>query len=164
MCIRPAATAIAALVVAASSSMTWAASDSSVLTRAGWQPLAGSDTAATDAGSTSAPDVTSGATLPAAPINAAVSATKPADTWTIREGFPIGEEIKDWAKRAGWRVVWQMPRDVIAAAATSFTGDFPSAVTDVVKTLAANGALIRAKIFDGNRTVLIQGPGVAPQQ
>ncbi|MCQ4437670.1 toxin co-regulated pilus biosynthesis Q family protein, partial [Clostridioides difficile] len=87
-------------------------------------------------------------------------ATPAAEVWTIREGFPISEELKSWGSRANWSVVWQMPRDVIAAATTPFSGDFPPALTDVVKTLAANGALIRARIFDGNRTVVVQGPGV----
>ncbi|MGF6604516.1 hypothetical protein P3T23_009272 [Paraburkholderia sp. GAS448] len=171
MRIRVAAMAIGTLVFAGASSMAWAADDSSALVVAGWQPLKGSDVAAAGAGTAStpaaaaaAPHVASGATQSAAPQKAAEPASKPAEVWIIREGFPIGEELKAWGSRANWNVVWRMPRDVIAPTTTSFTGDFPSAATDVVKTLAANGALIRAQIFDGNRTVVVQGPGVAPQQ
>lgn len=170
MRIRVAAVALGALVFASASTMTWAADDSSALVAAGWQPLKGSDTAAAVVGaaSTSAPTAASDSapvvTSSAAPQKAAEPPPKPAEVWTIRQGFAIGEELKAMGSRANWNVVWQMPRDVIAATTTSFTGDFPSAVTDVVKTLAANGVLIHAQIFDGNHTVVVQGPGVTPQQ
>jgi hypothetical protein len=83
--------------------------------------------------------------------------------WTIRQGYPIGKELTGWAKTAGWNLVWQMPRDVVAPATSTFTGDFPTAATEVVRTLAENGALIHARIFDGNHTVVVQGPGVSPE-
>jgi hypothetical protein len=56
-----------------------------------------------------------------------------------------------------------MARDVIAPTSSAFSGDFESAASDVVRTLAENGALIHAEFFDGNHTLVVQGPGVAPQ-
>ncbi|TKC90130.1 hypothetical protein FAZ69_08240 [Trinickia terrae] len=92
---------------------------------------------------------------------APVAPTK--EIWIIRQGYPIGQELKGWAKRAGWNVVWGLQRDVIAPTTTTFTGDFASAAAEVVRTLAENGALIHAQLFDGNHTLVVQGPGVAPQ-
>jgi hypothetical protein len=98
----------------------------------------------------------------AAPLEA-VSAMPTKEVWIIRQGYPIGQELKAWAKRAGWNVVWGLQRDVIAPTTTSFSGDFASAASEVVRTLAENGALIHAQIFDGNHTLVVQGPGVAQQ-
>lgn len=96
--------------------------------------------------------------------SAAPSSEQPAPlVWTLRQGYPIGKELMAWGKTVGWNLVWQLPRDVVAPATSTFTGDFPTAATEVVRTLAENGALIHAKIFDGNHTVVVQGPGVSPQ-
>lgn len=94
---------------------------------------------------------------------AAVPAVPTKEVWIIRQGYPIGQELKAWAKRAGWNVVWGLQRDVIAPTTTTFSGDFASAASEVVRTLAENGALIHAQIFDGNHTLVVQGPGVAQQ-
>jgi hypothetical protein len=96
--------------------------------------------------------------------SAPLSSEQPAPlVWTLRQGYPIGKELMAWGKTVGWNLVWQLPRDVVAPATSTFTGDFPTAATEVVRTLAENGALIHAKIFDGNHTVVVQGPGVSPQ-
>lgn len=91
------------------------------------------------------------------------SAPSASQVWTIRQGYPIGKELMAWGKTVGWNLVWQLPRDVVAPSTSTFTGDFPTAATEVVRTLAENGALIHARIFDGNHTVVVQGPGVSPQ-
>jgi hypothetical protein len=162
MRIRVAAMAMAMLVSAGVSSGACAADDSASLVSDGWQQLKGSDTSPATAPAVSA---ASGASaVIAASAKPAEPAPKLAAVWTIRAGYPIGQELKRWGTPLGWNVVWQMPRDVIAAATATFTGDFPTAVTDVVKTLADNGALIHAQIYDGNRTVVVEGPGVTPQQ
>lgn len=87
----------------------------------------------------------------------------PKQVWTLRQGYPIGQELEGWGKRAGWTVVWGLQRDVVAPSTTSFEGDFATAASDVIRTLAQNGALIHAQIFDGNHTLVVQGPGVPTQ-
>lgn len=84
-------------------------------------------------------------------------------TWTLKEGHTIGKEIQSWATDAGWKVVWNLSKDWSVPAQTTFTGDFKSAATEVIKTLAANGVLIRAQFYDGNKTMVVSGPGVAEQ-
>ena len=117
-----------------------------------------------------APDAHPSSTMGAHPMatvagatDAQVAVTPPIESWTIRQGYPIGQELQTWAKRAGWTVVWGLQRDVVAPSSTTFTGDFASAASDVIRTLAENGALIHAQIFDGNHTLVVQGPGVTPQ-
>jgi hypothetical protein len=83
--------------------------------------------------------------------------------WTLTAGHTVGEELQGWGEKAGWKVIWSMPKDWSVPATTSFSGDFKSAASDVVKTLAANGALVRAQFYDGNKTMIVTGPGVVQQ-
>ncbi|WP_175011484.1 toxin co-regulated pilus biosynthesis Q family protein [Burkholderia lata] len=170
MRIRVAVLALGGLLLTGLSGSAIAADGTPTPVGGGWQPLSGGGQPSVERGSSAgAPaaastESASGAVAEPVSTKALEQAAPATEVWTIREGFPISEELKSWGSRANWSVVWQMPRDVIAAATTTFSGDFPTALTDVVKTLAANGALIRARIFDGNRTVVVQGPGVPAQQ
>ena len=157
-----AAIALTGILLATVSPLASAAGDSASLTSDGWQQLKGSDTAGTPVAA-SAPVPDGNAEIPAR-TTVAERTPEPTPAWTIRAGYPIGLELKRLGAPLGWTVVWQMPRDVIAASTANFTGDFPTVVADVVKTLAENGALIHAQIYDGNRTVVVDGPGVTPQQ
>lgn len=84
-------------------------------------------------------------------------------SWTLTEGHMIGADLADWAKSADWNVVWNLHKDWVVPASTTFTGDFKAAATNVINTLAANGVLIRAQFYDGNKTLVVTGPGVAAQ-
>ena len=84
-----------------------------------------------------------------------------ASAWSLTAGHTISHDLDDWGKASGWNVVWQLSRDWTIPASTEFSGSFSSAVTEVIKTLASNGALIHAQFFNGNRTVLISGHGAA---
>ena len=83
--------------------------------------------------------------------------------WELKAGETIGQNLKTWAGRAHWTVIWQLPHDWIVPAGKSFPGNFPDAAASVIENLAANGGLINAQIFDGNKTIVISGPGVAAQ-
>lgn len=86
-----------------------------------------------------------------------------ARVWTLTEGRNVGKELKGWALEAGWKVVWNLNKDWAVPANTSFSGDFKSSAGEVIKTLAANGILIKAEFYDGNKTMLVSGPGVTEQ-
>lgn len=96
-------------------------------------------------------------------VNADATALPIQPMWTLRAGDTIGRNLRAWADKAGWYVEWQLSKDWVVPNTHSFSGSFPDAVENVVKTLADNGALIRARIFDGNKTVVISGPGVTQQ-
>lgn len=83
--------------------------------------------------------------------------------WTLQAGETIGHSLRAWAEKAHWHVVWSLPRDWVVPSAATFTGSFPDATESVIKTLAANGALVRAQIYEGNKTIVIVGPGAAQQ-
>lgn len=83
--------------------------------------------------------------------------------WTMTAGHTVGHELQAWGEKAGWKVIWNMPKDWAVPANSTFKGDFKTAATEVIKTLTANGALLRAQFYDGNKTLVIVSPGVTPQ-
>lgn len=92
-----------------------------------------------------------------------VEAPKPVPSWTLTAGHTVGKDLQEWAVKAGWRVVWNLPKDWSIPASTTFHGNFKEAASSVIKNLAANGALIRAQFYDGNNTLVVNGPGAASQ-
>jgi hypothetical protein len=87
----------------------------------------------------------------------------PVMTWTLTAGNTVGRELQAWGQKCGWKVIWNMPQDWSVPAAASFFGDFESAAAEVITTLAGNGALVRAQFFQGNRTMVVTGPGTSAQ-
>ena len=84
-------------------------------------------------------------------------------TWTLRQGMPVGKELSEWAQKAGWNVVWNLPKDYVVPAQKIYSGDFKAVTSEVINTLAENGLVIRVKFYDGNKTAVISGAGL-PQQ
>lgn len=87
----------------------------------------------------------------------AIVPIKPLPTWTLTAGDAHRKDLEAWADKAGWKVIWNLSKDWIIPASTVFTGSFETATGDVIKTLAANGALIHAQFYEGNKTVVITG-------
>lgn len=87
----------------------------------------------------------------------------PAQACVLTAGQLVGDELQKCGLKTGWKLIWNLKRDFTVPQTTTYPGDFPTAAGDAVKTLASNGALIRASIYEGNKTVVVTGPGVAPQ-
>ena len=79
--------------------------------------------------------------------------------WTLTEGKTIAKQLSLWADQAGWKVIWNLDKDWIIPTNTFFSGDFKTAAAAVIDTLAENGVLIRATLFEGNQTMVVSGPG-----
>lgn len=105
------------------------------------------------------------AASPAAISAIASPATSPAEAehsaWHLVAGHLVRQDLTVWGDLAGWKVIWQMPRDWTIPTDTHFDGDFKSAASSVISTLAENGIVIRARFFDGNRTMVVSGAGPA---
>lgn len=94
---------------------------------------------------------------------AVITPVKPAMVWTLETGRFVGQELKAWGEKANWKVIWSMTKDWTVPASTSFSGEFSEAAADVIKTLAANGAMVHAQFYEGNKTMVVTGPGVPAQ-
>jgi hypothetical protein len=70
-------------------------------------------------------------------------------------GKPLGEQLREQGKARGWTVIWKLPHDWIVPNRAAFSSDFPKAVQEIVRDLAANGADIGADVYQGNRTVVV---------
>lgn len=99
-----------------------------------------------------------------APATASASAAgvevKPinVERWHLSAGHLISQELSDWGKRSGWKVLWRLPHSPTVPADTDVPGeDFKEAASDVIKTLADNGLVIRGHFYDSNRTLLVFG-------
>jgi len=79
--------------------------------------------------------------------------------WTIDDGQAISDALKDWAKKAGWSVVWNLHDDWSAPHATDFTGNFVDAAGDAIKALANNGADVRGTFYQTNKTLVVSAGG-----
>lgn len=87
----------------------------------------------------------------------------PAPAWTLKAGETVGHGLQLWGDRAGWKVVWNLTKDWSVPAQSTFHGDFRSVATEVLQTLASNGALIRGQFYEGNNTLVVTGPGDSAQ-
>ena len=83
--------------------------------------------------------------------------------WTLKAGVTIGQNLNTWSSSTNWRVIWSLPKDWVVPNETTFTGSFADAAEKVIKTLSNNGVLVHIGIYEGNRTVVISGPGITQQ-
>lgn len=101
-----------------------------------------------------------------APAVATALAKTPAkpDPWVIHSGSTVREALYDWARKAGWGVVWNLTEDWRVPADTPFEGDFKAAATQVLKDLASNGVQVQATFYNANRTLVVNGNGTEEQK
>lgn len=74
------------------------------------------------------------------PSNTFVAAQRPiappAATWTLEPSMTLRENVEQWAKKAGWTVIWE-GADYPIAAKANFTGDFASTEGPLAHLIAA---------------------------
>lgn len=114
---------------------------------------------------TANPSKTEALAVPVAATAAPVAAALPIQQiWTLAAGVTIKENLETWAEKVQWHIVWpETLKTWVVPNETSFTGSFPDAAEKVIKTLAENGALVRAITYEGNKTFVVSGPGLAQQ-
>lgn len=94
------------------------------------------------------------ATSPATPTTAAAPAAD-SGPWRLEAGLPIHVQLRAWAERANWTLVWKPSRSWVVPAKAEFRGRFDEAVEQVVLNLAAEGKPVHLNIWEGNHVVEI---------
>jgi len=79
--------------------------------------------------------------------------------FALVSGESLESQLNDWAKAAGWSINWNTPDDWLVPHGTDFGSDFEGAVTRVITAMSQNGADVRADIWRGNRTIVIDKQG-----
>ncbi|MDA8328833.1 MAG: toxin co-regulated pilus biosynthesis Q family protein [Betaproteobacteria bacterium] len=77
--------------------------------------------------------------------------------WVLTAGDTIKKDLRMWAAKAGWNVVWNVSRDWVIPSNSLFYGEFQNAAEQVIKTLAGNGALVHAQLYLANQTMVVTG-------
>jgi hypothetical protein len=77
------------------------------------------------------------------------------EPWHLPAGQLVGATLANWGRSAGWTVIWNAPLDWQAPSPTDFDGDFPTVAEAVIHALHNNGADIRARAYDANRTLVV---------
>lgn len=76
-------------------------------------------------------------------------------TWVVRSGMSLREVLVSWTQFAGWQLVWDMADDFALGADARFTGEFDSAVTQLIDAIAQSGELVSVTLYAGNQTVRV---------
>lgn len=74
-------------------------------------------------------------------------------------GIPAQAQLEGWGKRAGWKVLWNVPNSWSVPGGLSYGTDFATAVQAVINDMATNGADIYIDVWERNKTVVISQGG-----
>ncbi|MFP3637934.1 toxin co-regulated pilus biosynthesis Q family protein [Paraburkholderia sp. SIMBA_054] len=84
-----------------------------------------------------------------------------APTFDLVAGQSLESQLLEWAKRAGWAVVWNATDDFIVPGGSSYGTDFVVATQTVFDDAAKNGADFRLDIYKGNRSIVVDQSGAS---
>lgn len=76
------------------------------------------------------------------------------DIWIVAQGGDLEDTLYDWAKRAGWSLVWRSDYEYPIEAHASFEGDFIKVSTDLFKSMKATPALYPT-FYEGNHVLVV---------
>lgn len=82
-----------------------------------------------------------------------------AEPFRLVAGISLQTQLRDWAKRAGWNLIWNITPDWIIPGPATYSSDFQDATSAVIRDIAAGGADVRADLYTGNNTVVIHEAG-----
>jgi hypothetical protein len=98
----------------------------------------------------------------ASDISAIASPTTPVgEQFSLQAGQSIQTQLQQWAKRAGWTITWNSPDDWIVPGDRAFGTNFEAATQSVFEQLSKNGADVRADIWVGNHSVVVDQAGAS---
>lgn len=103
-------------------------------------------------------------------IAASGKPTPPAISFVLEAGQPIEQQLIAWANKARWgaesqdhwAVLWSVPHNWTNPGTLDYGHDFVKAITQVVRTMAENGADARIQVKEANHVVLIHPAGAQP--
>lgn len=96
-------------------------------------------------------------TLVPTPVAPAVVVQAPVQTWTLMGGSLLSKDLIGWGQQAGWSVQWNMTQTPVVPSTTNISGDFKTAITEVVRALRAEGVDVRVIFYNypGSNTVVL---------
>ncbi|WP_185737344.1 toxin co-regulated pilus biosynthesis Q family protein [Burkholderia cenocepacia] len=92
-------------------------------------------------------------------MTAAVPSLDFDNAYRLAAGMSLQTQLREWAQKSGWNVIWNLPRDWIVPGDAAYGPDFQTAATHVIQELAAAGVDVRADLYSGNRTLVVHEAG-----
>ncbi|MCW3632875.1 toxin co-regulated pilus biosynthesis Q family protein [Burkholderia cenocepacia] len=83
------------------------------------------------------------------------------NAYRLAAGMSLQTQLREWAQKSGWNVIWNLPRDWIVPGDAAYGPDFQAAATHVIQELAAAGVDVRADLYSGNRTLVVHEAGAS---
>ncbi len=81
------------------------------------------------------------------------------DQWAVTQGETLRIVLEDWAKKAGWDVVWNTTREYPIQASAMFNGRFMDVASALVRNFSRAQPAPYAKFYKGNKVIVIQTIG-----
>lgn len=81
------------------------------------------------------------------------------EPYRLEAGLPIDEQLRGWARRAGWTLLWNIEPGWIVPGAQDFGADFRSAMNQVIASLADNGADVLGDGYKANHVFIVHAKG-----
>lgn len=78
--------------------------------------------------------------------------------WIAQEGHTLHAILDDWATTEGWRLEWNSRYEYKLTSSARFDGDFVTATTELMRSMAQARPVLTAKFYQGNK-VLVVGNG-----
>jgi hypothetical protein len=76
-------------------------------------------------------------------------------SWKVPAGGTLRDILTDWCEAGGWTLVWNSDYEYPIQAGASFDGDFITATSALVKSLAEAKPPVKASFYRGNKVLLI---------
>lgn len=64
--------------------------------------------------------------------------------------------LEGWSRASGWTLIWDQEDDYEIRASAIFTGDFESAVTDLVDSIHLDNPELSVVLYRGNRVIHVE--------
>jgi hypothetical protein len=78
------------------------------------------------------------------------------ELWIASTGQSLRTVLVDWAKRAGWTIVWQSDREYPVDAMATFSGDFMKAAEQLFEGFSTAVPAPSAHFYKGNNVLLVE--------
>lgn len=81
-----------------------------------------------------------------------------AEAYFLRKGPSLRDQVDDWAQRAGWSLVWELPYDYRVVVDAGFHGPIFDAVATLVKSYERAGEMrdVEWVFNDGNKVIVVR--------
>lgn len=80
----------------------------------------------------------------------------PDGRFAVMSGSSLRNTLEGWARSSGWTLIWDQESDYLIRSSAVFTGDFETAVIDLVDSIHLDNPELSVVLYRGNAVVHIE--------